>query len=202
MPKLNYEDLGRAAREIGFGGVDLTVRPHGHVLPERAAADLPRAVETIRAHGLEVPMITTDLKSMDDPAAIPTLTTAGRLKIPFFKPGYWRYTAAEQPESTIARLKPVAAALAVAGRDNGMTAGFHNHSGDYVGSAIWDYRDILAPLSPQWAGYYFDPAHATIEGGLYGHTLKLRLVLDRLKMVAVKDFYWAKENGQWELRRA
>jgi sugar phosphate isomerase/epimerase len=202
MPGLGYDQLARAARDIGFAGIDLTVRPRGHVLPERVAADLPRAVEAIRSHGLAVPMITTDLKSTDDAAAVPTLTTAGRLRIPFWKPGYWRYSASEAPERTVERLKPIAAALVSLGRENGVAAGLHNHSGDYVGSAVWDYRELLQPLDSKWAGYYFDPAHAAIEGGLYGHELKLRLALERLKMVAVKDFYWAKEQGRWSLRWA
>ena len=46
LPDLGYDDLGRQSKEFGFDGVDLTVRPKGHVLPENAARDLPRAVET------------------------------------------------------------------------------------------------------------------------------------------------------------
>ena len=49
----------------------------GHVLPERAADDLPRAVEAAREEGLDVPMITTALTSADDPTARPILSTAG-----------------------------------------------------------------------------------------------------------------------------
>ena len=36
-------------------------------------------------------MITTELTSAADPNARPILAAAGRLKIPFFKLGYWRY---------------------------------------------------------------------------------------------------------------
>ena len=46
-PSLDWSDLGRAVKDTGFDGVDLTVRPGGHVLPERAADDLPRAIEAI-----------------------------------------------------------------------------------------------------------------------------------------------------------
>src|ERR1044071_8293874 len=67
LPDLSWSELGRSLRATGFQGVDLTVRRAGHVLPERAAEDLPRAVEAIRAQGLEVPMITTELTSASDP---------------------------------------------------------------------------------------------------------------------------------------
>jgi L-ribulose-5-phosphate 3-epimerase len=199
MPNLGYDDLGRVSREIGFAGVDLTVRPKGHVLPARVVEDLPRAVEAIRGHGLEVPMITTDLKSTSDPAARPTLSTAGKLKIPHWKVGYWRYKANEDPERQIAEMKQVVTALAAMGKEYGTVAGLHNHSGDNVGSAIWDYREILSAVDPHWAGYYFDPAHATVEGGLYGHTLSTELAIKNLKMVAVKDFYWVKKDGRWSV---
>jgi len=59
LPELHYPELAQWLHDAGFDGADLTVRPGGHVLPERAAQDLPRAVETIRAKGLDVPMITT-----------------------------------------------------------------------------------------------------------------------------------------------
>ena len=31
---LDYENTGQVAAQLGFSGVDLTVRPKGHVLPE------------------------------------------------------------------------------------------------------------------------------------------------------------------------
>jgi hypothetical protein len=52
LPELDWSALALATRDAGFGGVDLTVRPGGHVLPERAPDDLPRAIDAIRAAGL------------------------------------------------------------------------------------------------------------------------------------------------------
>jgi hypothetical protein len=56
---MDWRRLARSAKRLGFDGLDLTVRPGGHVLPERAADELPEAVATIRGEGLDVPMITT-----------------------------------------------------------------------------------------------------------------------------------------------
>ena len=44
FPELKYDELGKTCKDLGFAGIDLTVRPKGHVLPERVADDLPRAV--------------------------------------------------------------------------------------------------------------------------------------------------------------
>src|SRR5437879_6848432 len=91
LPGMDWRRLAQAAKSLGFGGIDLTVRRGGHVQPERAAEDLPKAVVAIREEGLDVPMITTELTSADDPAARVIFSTAAKLSIPFFKPGYYQY---------------------------------------------------------------------------------------------------------------
>src|SRR3954468_8993125 len=53
--------LAEGAAEIGFDGVDLAVRKGGHVDPTRVRQDLPPMIASLRSHGLEVPMITTDI---------------------------------------------------------------------------------------------------------------------------------------------
>jgi len=200
LPKLNYGDLARTVKQMGFDGVDLTVREEGHVLPERVTADLPRAVETIRAGGLTVPMITTGLTSASDPAAAPTLSTAGKLGVPFFKPGYWHYPDGVSIDARIARVRKDVEGLAALGKEHGIAVGCHNHSGNYVGAAVWDIRAIIAGIDPRWAGYYFDPCHATAEGGEAGWMIALRMALPRIKMVAIKDFLWEKRAGKWEMQ--
>lgn len=186
--------MGKWLRDAGFDGVDLTVRPGGHVLPERAAQDLPRAVDVIRSHGLEVPMITTELTSACDPSARPILSAAARLKIPLFKLGYWRYG-----DDVVADVQKAAAdvrALVELAREYGITAGFHNHPRN-VGLAGWDGRQVVENLDPKWIGYYYDANNATEEGAVMGWEVTLRLALPRLKMAAFKDFYWAKVNSKW-----
>ena len=79
-----------------------------------------------------------------------------------------------------------------------MVAGLHNHSGSYFGAAVWDTRAVIHDLDPKWIGYYFDPGHATIEGGLAGWRIAQNMATPRLKMVALKDFYWEKTpDGKW-----
>jgi sugar phosphate isomerase/epimerase len=196
FPELDYAELGKTCKDLGFAGIDLTVRPKGHVLPERVAEDLPRAVDALRKAGLEVPMITTELTSASDPAAAPTLKTAASLSIPYFKPGYWRYTNADP----LTRIKEVAAdirGLSGLAAEYKITMGLHNHSGTYVGEAVWDTWEMIRDLDPRWTGFYYDPGHAAIEGGLGGHEITQRIVMPRLKMVATKDFFWRKDAKGW-----
>ncbi len=196
LARLDYNQLGRAAHDMGFGGVDLTVRPEGHVLPERVATDLPRAVEAIRSHGVEVPLITTAITSASDPMAGAILTTAGRLKIPFFKLGYWHFGPGD-PTAEIARVRSEVERLVAVAKDCGIAAGFHNHSGNYVGYEVRDIREIVRGLDPRWIGFYFDAAHATVEGGNYGWELAQRIALGQIKLAAMKDFAWEKTADGW-----
>src|SRR4051794_4202465 len=66
---LQGEELAKATAEIGFDGLDLSVRAGGHVDPARVAQDLPPLIKIIRAHGLEVPMVTTGIEDADTPHA-------------------------------------------------------------------------------------------------------------------------------------
>jgi len=200
--KIHYADLGGVLRDLGFAGCDLTVRPGGHVEPALAPADLYRAIEAIRAESVEVPMITTAFVSASDPTLPSVLAICGaaRMKVPYFKLGYWQYGPKDDVMARIAQVRQDAAGLAAQARAYGMVAGFHNHSGNYVGESVWDTRAVIDDLDPQWIGYYFDPLHATVEGGDAGWNIAMRMAMPRIKMVALKDFYWEKTNGKWAVR--
>src|SRR5438270_571865 len=78
---LTGEELATAAADLGFDGVDLTVRNGGHVEPARVAVDLPPLVTLIRKHGVEVPMITTDIVDADTPHAAEIMRAMATLGI-------------------------------------------------------------------------------------------------------------------------
>jgi len=196
LPEMDWRRLAQSVKRVGFDGIDLTVRQGGHVLPERAAEDLPKAVAIIREEGLDVPMITTALISADDPTARPILSTAGKLGITFFKAGYYLYDFIDVRKE-LQKAGEEFRGLVELAKQCGMQAGFHNHS-EYIGAALWDIATFMEPLDPKWAGYYFDPRHAVAEGGAGAWKTATHLVSTRLKMVAVKDFYWEKTAKGWQ----
>lgn len=195
LQDMSYDQVGKALKDAGFAGVDLTVRPQGHVLPEKVADDLPRAYEAIRSHGLQVPMISTGLISASDPAARPTLKTAAHLGIPYFKMGYFRW--GNDVPGTIAQVKSALEDLLALAKEYGISAGMHNHIG-YVGQAVWDTQSMIAGMDPKRMGYYFDFQHATSLGFGNQWEINLRLAAPRLLMVATKDFNWDKSSGTYK----
>jgi sugar phosphate isomerase/epimerase len=200
LPYLGYKDLARTLRELGFPGVDLTTRAQGHVLPERVAEDLPKAFAALQNEGIELAMITTGLTSPSDPTARPTLETAAQLKVPFWKLGYYRYQDLSKLDDRLNEVKRDVEGLAAASRHAGICGGFHNHSGTNVGSAMWDHWWVLRDTDPQSIGFYFDPCHATIEGGEGGWQIGFHRLTPGIHMVAIKDFYWEKQGGKWQVR--
>lgn len=196
LPKMDVARLAQAVKNLGFGGVDLTVRPGGHVAPERAVEDLPKAVAAIRAEGLSVPMITTALTSASDPAAKSILSTAGKLAIPYFKPGYYKYSLIDVRAELERAMKEFRSLIELS-RQFGLQAGFHNHEGN-VGAQLWDVASTIDQLEPKSAGYYFDVRHAVCEGGSAGWKIAFNLIAPRLKMIAVKDFYWDRTSKGWQ----
>ena len=200
LPQMNYTQMAQALKQWGFDGADLTVRPKGHVLPENAARDLPEAHAALDAAGVKLPMITTGLTSLQDPAARPTLYTAAELGVPFFKLGYYRMRDLSKMLPTLEQVKQDVDGLAGLAAHAKITGGFHNHSGPYVGSAVWDTDRLLEDVDPTSIGFYFDPCHATIEGGSAGWEMAFELVKPRIHMVACKDFVWERSGGEWRVK--
>jgi sugar phosphate isomerase/epimerase len=197
LPEMNWSELAQATHAAGFEGVDLTVRPGGHVLPERAQDDLSKAVAIIRKQGLEVPMITTALTSASDPAAEPILRATGELQIPYFKPGYYTYQYVDVRRE-IAQAGAELCSLAALAKKHRVQLGYHNHEG-LIGGPVWDFAPVIEAMDPAWSGYYFDIRHATAEGGAGGWKSATNLATSRLKMIAIKDCYWAKTRKGWHV---
>jgi sugar phosphate isomerase/epimerase len=199
---LNVADAARLAADIGFDGIDLTVRKGGHIEPSRAAEELPRAVETIRKAGLEVPMVTTDIVTAQSEHAREILRTIGSLGIHVYRWGGFRLDPGRSiPEQLEAARGPVRD-LAALNQSYGVCAMYHIHSGSGVlGASIWDMYLVLKGFDPDSVGVNYDIAHATIEGGLAGWRNSASLMAPFTRGIALKDFYWDKgADGAWRPR--
>jgi sugar phosphate isomerase/epimerase len=193
-------DLAKAAADLGFDGVDITVRKGGHVAPERVRQDLPGLVATIRQHGLEVPMVTTDILDAETPFAEDIVRTAAELRVHHYRFGGFKYEANQPYPEQLDALRPRLAKLAALNAKYQSCAMYHTHSGvGLVGASIWDLYLVMRDLDPKAMGVNFDVAHSVIEGGLGGWINSFRITGPHLRGIAVKDFVWAKDaRGNWK----
>src|SRR5215217_922160 len=196
---LSYDELGAMIKEIGFDGIDLPVRPGGHVLPERVADDLPRAAEAFRKAGVSLPLITTAIDDASAPSTEAILRTASSLGIGYYRMNWFPYAEDRSPFATLEALRPRMAALAEVNRRHSIHGAYQNHAGVRVGGPVWDIWMLVRDLDPRWIGCQYDIRHATAEGG-ESWPLALRLLAPHIRTIDVKDFIWSKDSaGRWRI---
>jgi sugar phosphate isomerase/epimerase len=189
--------MARQAAEIGFDGVDLTVRPNGHVLPEQVEQDLPKAIEAIKSAGLKALMIASGVNDPQDPTQQQVLRTAARLGVKYYRMAYFRYTENGSIPQDIERFQKQAKELAKLNAALGMVGCYQNHAGNYVGASMFELYQIFKDSDPGSSGLQYDIRHATVEGGMSWET-GLRLVQSRIRTLALKDFRWEQRDGKWQ----
>jgi len=194
---LDYNEMAAATAEIGFNGLDLTVRPKGHVLPERVADDLPMAVSAMKKYGIYPGMMTTNVWDIGNPEQKAVLETAGSLGFTHYRTGWLKYPE----ERTIAKSQVVygkqAAALEVLNKELGLIGCYQNHAGNHVGAPIWDLPPILEATLNEHIGCQYDIRHAVVEGG-NSWELGLRRIKPFIKSIVIKDFKWGQVDGKWK----
>lgn len=199
---LGWSEMAAAAKEIGFDGIDLTVRKGGHVLPERVTEDLPKAHEAIKRAGLKLTMITSDVADLSSPNAELVLRTAAKLGVRHYRWGGFRYQDGGKPiAEQLADFRPKVKELAAFNRQLGLCAMYHTHSGvNQVGASMWDLWMLLKDHDPAQVSYNYDIGHATVEGGLGGWVHSARLAAPLMGGIALKDFRWEKGPKGWRVQ--
>ncbi len=195
---LEWEAMANAAKEIGFDGVDLTLRKDGHIEPERAEQDLPKVAKIIRKAGLELTMITAGIIDVNSPNAESILRAMKSVGVKNYRWGGFKYDDAKPLPAQLETLKKETAKLAELNRKYDVCAMYHTHSGMEVGASIWDLWMILKDLDTKRVSVNLDLCHATIEGGVGGWWRSAQLVAPMTRGIAIKDFKWGQNaKGAW-----
>jgi len=194
---LSYAALAELMAETGYGGIDYTVRPGGHVVPERVADDLPRAVELARKAGLKVEMITTAIVDPADPNTETILKTAASAGVKYYRMGYLAYDGRLGIEASLQKHRAAMKGLAELNRTYTIHGAYQNHAGGRVGGPVWDVYELLRDLDPRWIGCQYDVRHAVIEG-FNSWPVGFRLLHPWIKCTDFKDFTWVQSaGGKW-----
>ncbi|MEZ7506954.1 sugar phosphate isomerase/epimerase family protein [Flavobacterium sp. Arc2] len=194
---LDYKTTGEIAAEMGFSGVDLTVRPGGHVLPENVKTDLPIAVNAIRKSGINCTMITTAIESTNNPLDIDILQTAAANKITYYRPNWYKYKEGQSMEDALLYYQAEIRKLGMLNKELGLIGCYQNVDGTVVGSSFWEVKKIIETVDPKYFGSQYDIRHAMVEGGNSWQN-GLQLLEPNIKTIVLKDFKWGKVNGKWE----
>lgn len=192
---LSITEMAKAVAEMGFDGIDITVRPNGHVLPENVTEDLPKAVEIIRKNGLDVYMITTAIASAEEKFTEPILKTAGSLGIPYYRMGWLDYNKKISREDNLEAFKNTLSNLARLGEHYNVKGAYQNHAGENFGSAVIDLYLALKSVHSKWMGCQYDIRHATVEGA-NSWPIGFDFIKEHINTINLKDFDWIKTGNK------
>lgn len=195
---LSVEETCAVAKEMGFDGLDLTVRPKGHVFPEEVVTKLPVFVDSMKQHGLTPLMISSGVSDANSQTDQTVLKTAKSLGFNYYRPAWIKYDAKQDVYPQFEAGKNQLKELSTMSEELGMHASYQNHSGSSLGAAIWDFYQIATEVQSPNLGFQYDITHATIESGRSWAT-EFELIQPFISTVAVKDFLWKKKDGKWKV---
>lgn len=190
----DIKETAATAAQLGFDGIDLTVRKGGHVLPERVADDLPKAAETIRKAGSDLTMITAEIVDATTPHAEAIVKAMKGIGLRHYRWGGFRLAGNKPIPEQLELYKKKSKDLADLNKHYRVCAMYHTHSGlNQLGASIWDLWYILKDLDTNHVGVNYDVGHGTVEGGLGGWINSTNLTAPMMRGVALKDFKWGKD---------
>ena len=195
----DYNEMAAVVKEIGFDGIDLTVRPKGHVEPANVERDLPKAVEAADKKGVELKMMTTAIKSADDPHTEPILRTASENGIVVYRTGWYKYDKSISIKDNIKKFGVELNKIGELNAKYNIIGDYQNHSGLSGGSPVWDIQQMLEIADSRFIGVQYDIRHAMVEG-LKAWPLGLRLIASHIHSLDIKDYEYVKKERVWDIR--
>ena len=194
---LNYDNMSSAAAEMGFDGLDLTVRRKGHVLPENVKQDLPKAVEAMKKYNLAPKLMSTNVWDLNSTINKNVLETASALGFTNYRTDWLKYPEDIEIKESQALYAKQARELELFNKKLGLIGGYQNHAGKHVGAPIWDLLPILEATNGKFIGSQYDIRHAVIEGG-ESWELGLRRIKPYINSIVIKDVKWGVKEGKWQ----
>lgn len=185
-------------QKMGLDGLDLTVRPGGHIAPEDAPHLLPEAAQAAKDHGVSIPMLTTGITEVND-VNERLVATAGEHGIRRIKLGYFRYGELGSLRQQLDDIRRQLDDISQMTHKHDVLPCVHIHSGNTIPSHGTQLYLLLKDMSPDRVGAYVDPMHMTIEGGQGGWKQGLDLLAPWIRISSIKNFQWRaiepKESG-------
>jgi sugar phosphate isomerase/epimerase len=186
-------------KDMGFDGLDLTVRKGGYVDPDsdHYEQDWVTCQAAWEAAGIIPGMLTTELLSPQTPFAREIITSAEKFGVKYIKLGYASVKFGQVREDLDTWRKGILELVPLA-EDHGVTLMIHVHSANYSGAVPFHWIPLFEKVKSNALAMYLDPCHMHIEGGLQGWLMALEMAKDVTAVVAVKDYRWFVPYKRWE----
>lgn len=185
---MDLEDIGSAASELGFDGIDLLIR-RGHQVEPDAPDQIAMAVHQLEQHGLTVPMATMDLT---DPARFQTeklFAACADARIRTIRLGYWSYDPKIGYRVILDKARRDLDTLTQLARVAGVKLAIQLHGGTIHGSGS-QTAILLQDHDPLVLGAYPDPGNQVVQDGWEDWRFTFDVLKPWLCCVGVKNGFW------------
>lgn len=183
------EEVGARAAELGFDGIDLLVR-RGFTVDPDADGGIAAAVRQLRAAGLDVPIVTTDITDATSLPADRILGACAEAGVPLVRLGYWKYTATAPYAEVLAGARRDLDELEGLARTHGVTLAIQIHGGTIHASGALTAA-LLAGRDPSLIAAYPDPGNQAVQDGREDWRLTFDVLRPHLRCVGVKNGGWS-----------
>ncbi len=176
-------ELGKFVSDIGFGGIELPVRPGYQVEPDNVVKGLSEAAKVLGDFGVKI----TSIAGEQTEAMMEGCANAGvpviRICVGVGPDGYM---------ATEKRLQNEFDALVPKLAQWGVTLGVQNHSGNSVCNAM-GLRHLIEKYDPKQIAAIWCAGHNALKGE--DPEIAIDIVWDMLSMVFLKNAIYVRENG-------
>jgi len=195
---LTFDEIGEVLSILGFDGADITLRPGGQIEPSEVKAALPLAIKSLQKHDITIPMVVTSITNPTDPLSISTLQVLADSGVKYYRMGWMKYEETKTIQQNLDEHKKTFEKLASLNEKLGIHGDYQNHSGNSVGSPVWDIYELVKNVNPGYLGVQYDIRHAVTEGA-YSWKLGMKRIAPWIRTIDIKDFVWGKnEKGEWQ----
>lgn len=194
---LTFDEIGEVLSFLGFDGADITLRSGGQVEPAEVKTALPLAIKSLQKNNITIPMVVTSITDTTDPLTQTTLQALADSGINYYRMGWMKYEESKTIQQNLDEHKKTFEKLAALNEKLGIHGDYQNHSGNSVGSPVWDIYEVVKDINPKFLGVQYDIRHAVTEGA-YSWMLGMKRIAPWIRTIDIKDFAWGKnEKGEW-----
>ncbi len=194
---LSLLGLAQHIQSLGFGLIELPVRPGFQVEPDNIERDLPAAVKLLGEHGIRVLNVTADLPLADERLYSACAAAGiGMNRVMFWQRNLDYWSAEAEARRQLDAALPYCQQYKI-------QLGIQNHSGRFVPVNAMGAHRLVKDYDPRYVAAIWDPAHNALEG--MNSDSALDVLAPHLCVVNLKNAYWRRVSGpeaevaQWKV---
>ena len=190
LQMLSYDDLADVIAQMGFDGIEGTIRPGGQITPEQVPDELPKMIVALKKRGLEMTIMASGVNDSRDKVSMRQLEVAAKLGVKRYRMKYFKYDLKRPVAEQLDEIRPQLKDLVAVNKALGIQAVYQNHSGsNYFGAPLWDLWLLFKEHPVEHLAVALDTGHTTVEG-TNSWPIQANLLRPHLGALYVKDYTW------------